>query len=203
MTENANKSEKRRNQRGGKILPALCSVLGTLILVLVILSALPLALPRLLGMSAYSVVSGSMEPALPVGSLVLVEPVEFAAVRQGDVIAFSDGGVTVTHRVVQILPEKNQFITKGDANDTPDISPVAYVNTLGRVKAHVPYLGQLGLLYAAPSGKLTMVVFAVCGLLFRLTASFLRSGTKTPQNEDKAPKTKNGEDTSGKENEAS
>ena len=76
MTKDDRKTQNRPEKRGGKFIPALCSILGTLILLAVILGALPLALPRLFGYEAYSVVSGSMEPALPVGSVVYVEPAD-------------------------------------------------------------------------------------------------------------------------------
>ncbi len=58
--------------RGGKLIPALCNLLGTLILVLVIASCLPLTVPRLFGYEIYEVVSGSMEPEIPVGSVIYV-----------------------------------------------------------------------------------------------------------------------------------
>ena len=67
--------------RGGKLIPALCNLLGTLILILVIASCLPLTVPRLFGYEIYEVVSGSMEPEIPVGSVIYV-----AAVQPEDIL---------------------------------------------------------------------------------------------------------------------
>ena len=191
MTENRTKTEERPKTRGGKILPALCSVLGTLILVAVILSALPMAVPRLMGYAVYSVVSGSMEPALPVGSAVFVKETDPAGLTAGDIVAFSDSGTVVTHRVTENWKESRELITKGDANPTEDIFPTAYVNVLGQVKGHVPVIGNLMMLYATREGKLAMALFAACGLLFRLTGSWIRQREKRPAEAKNGPAEEN------------
>ena len=61
---------KSNRKKSGKWLPALCRTLGILILLAVILTALPLSLPRLFGYEIYTVVSPSMEPALKEGTLI-------------------------------------------------------------------------------------------------------------------------------------
>lgn len=71
-----------------------------------------------------TVLSGSMAPAIPTGSLVVVTPVDPADVRVGQVITYqapTDGRV-VTHRVARVLEGGRQpvVVTKGDANDTAD-----------------------------------------------------------------------------------
>ena len=53
--------------------PAICSVLGTAILIFIILICIPFTIPKFLGGQIYTVISGSMEPEIPVGSLVYVE----------------------------------------------------------------------------------------------------------------------------------
>ena len=92
---------KSGKPKGGKILPALCGVLGTLILLAVIAVSAPLTVPRLLGYEMFEIVSGSMEPTIPVGSVVYVKNVEPEKIESGDIIAFyKDEGDIVTHRVV-------------------------------------------------------------------------------------------------------
>ena len=59
--------------KGGKIAPALCNILGILILASVILTCVPIVVPRMIGYDVYNIISGSMEPAIPVGSLIYVE----------------------------------------------------------------------------------------------------------------------------------
>lgn len=69
-----------------------------LILIAVVAVCVPMTLPRLLGYEVYVVVSGSMEPAIPVGSALYVESVPPEEVEVGDVIAFYDRGAVITHR---------------------------------------------------------------------------------------------------------
>ena len=175
MTKDDRQNSDRPEKRGGKFFPALCSTLGTLILLAVILSALPLAAPRLLGYEAYSVVSGSMEPALPVGSVVYVEPAGVSQIRAGDIIAFYDEATVVTHRVMENRPQESAFITKGDANQSLDIKPTPYWTLIGRVKLCVPLLGRVLSLYALREGKLALGTFALSGLLLRVLGSRLRT----------------------------
>ena len=190
MTRDDRQNNDRPEKRGGKFFPALCSTLGTLMLTAVILSALPLALPRLLGYNAYSVVSGSMEPALPVGSVVYVESAGVSQIRAGDIIAFDDEGTVVTHRVIESRPQEGAFITKGDANPSLDIKPTPYWKLIGRVKLCVPLLGRVLSLYAVPEGKLALGTFALSGLLLRVLGSRLyvrtaaKAGKETAQKEE-------------------
>lgn len=97
---------------------------------------------RLSGMHILSVVSGSMEPEIHVGSLIVTKPVEFEAIEVGDDITFvRDESLTlVTHRVVAIDTELRAVTTQGIKNNTPD-RPVHYDNIVGRVVYSVPYLG--------------------------------------------------------------
>src|SRR4051812_23531240 len=71
-----------------------------------------------------TVVSGSMQPTLPLGSLVVVLPRDADAVRVGDVITFSPPGDDtrrVTHRIVDLQGSGDQLRvhTRGDANPGP------------------------------------------------------------------------------------
>lgn len=191
MTRDDRQNDDRPEKRGGKFFPALCSTLGTLMLTAVILSALPLALPRLLGYNAYSVVSGSMEPALPVGSVVYVESAGVSQIRAGDIIAFDDEGTVVTHRVIESRPQEGAFITKGDANQSLDIKPTPYWKLIGRVKLCVPLLGRVLSLYAVPEGKLALGTFALSGLLLRVLGSRLYARAAAKGREETAQKEEN------------
>lgn len=100
---------------------------------------------RFIGLTPYYVMSGSMEPAIPVGSLVYVRKVLPESVRVGDAITFTvnEGLQIVTHRVAAVDAENKVFITKGDANNTRDGKPVDYSNVLGTSAFIIPYLGYL------------------------------------------------------------
>ena len=165
---------KHLEKRGGKFFPALFRTLGNMVLAAVILSALPLTVPRLLGYGVYTVISGSMEPALPAGSLVYVKAADPVSVNRGEIIAFSDDGAVVTHRVMQNLREEGSFITRGDANNTDDLFPVAYRNLIGRVEHHVPLLGTLMQYFVSVKGKLMAVAIVLGGLLLSILGGSLR-----------------------------
>lgn len=159
---------------GRKVFPALCSVLGTLILLGVIAAFVPLTVPRFMGYEIYEVVSGSMEPEIPVGSVIYVKEAAPETIEPGDVIAFYKGGQTITHRVEENHYVEGEFITKGDANSKEDVEPVAYNDLVGKVERHIPALGILLTLLAGHTGKLYAVVLAGCGVMFHMLAAILR-----------------------------
>ena len=150
------------------------SVLGNLIIVFVIVVCLPLAVPRFLGFQEYNVISGSMEPEIPVGSLVYVKQVGFGELQTGDIIAFTSGASVVTHRVVEMDSTTQLITTKGDANDAKDFMPVAFTNVLGKVVLHIPFFGIAAAWISDLSGKL--ITFGV--LIFGLLLSSLSLGSK-------------------------
>jgi signal peptidase len=157
------------------VLAAVCQVLGLVILLAVIVTALPLCLPRLFGWQVYHVISPSMEPAIPVGSAVYVKQVVPEEILPGDVIAYrGSSGAVITHRVVQNRTVEGQFITKGDANEREDAVPISYGALYGRAALHIPFLGSLLQFYVSGVGKLYAIGLAACGLMFSLLANRLR-----------------------------
>ena len=138
MASSRTSSSRRPIKKGGMFIPALCNVIGTLILIAVIATSIPLAVPALLGYETYNVTSGSMEPTLPVGSVIYVKPVEPETVQEGDIIAFYVDAVVVTHRVVENRFVEGEFVTKGDANEMEDFSNAHYRDLVGVVKYHFP-----------------------------------------------------------------
>ena len=86
------------------------NILGTAIIIAVIVLCLMLTVPRLAGYAGYCVLTGSMEPTIPVGSLIYSESVDPASIAEGDVIVFSDGrsDVPITHRVISNDAENGQ-----------------------------------------------------------------------------------------------
>lgn len=153
---------------------AVCNVVGTLILLAVIATALPLTLPRLMGYEVYNVVSGSMAPSIPVGSAIWVEPAEPEAVAESEIIAFQSGESVVVHRVMENRFVVGEFVTKGDANAREDIGTVPYAALIGRVRYHIPAAGRLLALYASDVGKVYVLILAACGVMFNILAGRLR-----------------------------
>ena len=160
----------------------MCSTVGTILLVLIILMFVPLTVPKLLGYQPYTVVSGSMEPAIATGSLVYVRDVEPEAVVAKDVIAYYGGrdrDSVITHRVVENNVSDREFITKGDANSANDVTPVPYHNLLGRVEVTIPSLGYVAQLLTIREGKLTMIGMIGVAMVLSLIAAKLNRRRKT------------------------
>ena len=118
----------------------ICRAFAVLILMAVVAVCIPMTVPRLMGYDVYVVISGSMEPGIPVGSALYVETAEPEDVGAGDVIAFYDNGAVITHRVVENHVVEGEFITKGDANAANDLAPVPYGALIGRMAKSVPFL---------------------------------------------------------------
>ena len=101
-----------------------------------------------LGYSFMNVLTWSMEPDIPQGSLVIIRETDPNAIQVGDDITFmKNPDTSVTHRVIGIREEYNGsgergFETQGIANDTPDFEIVPAVNVAGVVMYHVPRLGS-------------------------------------------------------------
>lgn len=167
-------SEQNNMRKGRRLVPVLCNITGTLILLAVILFCLPITAAKIRGYEVYNVVSGSMEPAIPVGSVLYVEKTEPAEVAEGDVIAFRSAGTVIAHRVLRNRVVEGEFVTKGDANQEEDMNPVQYQDLVGRVSSHYPVMGHLLFLYTSNVGKAYMVCFAACGAMLNILAARLR-----------------------------
>jgi signal peptidase I len=99
-----------------------------------------------LGYKPVAVYSGSMVPALKVGSVALDRSVSAKDVKVGDVITFSDPyvhGRLVTHRIIRIFHTHKglAYRTKGDANDSRDPWTIRLPGQVGRVSFSIPYAG--------------------------------------------------------------
>ena len=94
----------RETRKKKNPIATLCSVIGTVLLIIVVAACIPLTLPKAMGYQLYTVVSGSMEPAIPVGSLVYIKYVEPKEIIEGDVIAFygsdAEGSIIVWFQTV-------------------------------------------------------------------------------------------------------
>ena len=160
----------------------MCSRLGTGLLALVILICIPVTVPKLFGYEPYTVISGSMEPAIAIGSLVYVRDVEPEAVVAKDVIAYYGGrdrDSVITHRVVENNVSDREFITKGDANSANDMTPVPYHNLLGRVELTIPSLGYAAQLLTIREGKFAMIGVIGVAMVLSLIAAKLNRRRKT------------------------
>lgn len=115
----------------------------------------------------YVVTSGSMEPDIGVGSVVLVSEKNFGYV-EGDVISFLKNGELVTHRVVDLVDEKGEigYTTKGDANSNVDFGVVERGDVVGSVWGVIPKLGYVVEWVKKPEGFIVVVVIPATILIW-------------------------------------
>jgi len=104
-------------------------------------------LPSVFGYQSLTVVSGSMEPTLGVGSVVIDEVISPLEARPGDIVTFKDPvrSRQLTHRLQKVRAEGDTvyMVTLGDANDVPERWTVQRDGHIGRVVAHLPKLGYV------------------------------------------------------------
>jgi signal peptidase len=116
----------------------------------------------LAGYRLQPVLSGSMSPTYPVGSLLVVSPIDASAVEPGMAVTFddpADPARIVTHRVISRVPgDTLAFVTRGDANATDDPFPVPARSIRGHVLWSVPGLGTVVDALAWPRGFILLVV---------------------------------------------
>ncbi len=116
-----------------------------------------------------TVLSGSMEPAIHTGSVIVVKPMGNYAV--GDVITFGPNTRTkppTTHRIMEINDNNGQisYVTKGDANNAPDQTAIVKAQVIGKVVFDVPYAGYAITSARKPLGFLLIIVLPALLVIF-------------------------------------
>lgn len=131
------------------------------------------AVPMPFGIGASVVLSGSMEPALSVGDLLIIK--EQGNYETGDIVVYQSGNMPVVHRIVGISGET--VTTRGDANNTND-APFPLDAVKGEVTAAIPLVGYAVWALKTPAGILLTLTVAV--LLVELS---FRSGKAEKEEE--------------------
>jgi len=132
-------------------------------------SLLTVAATNLLGYNSYVIYSGSMEPTVKVGSLLLARPVEVDDLRVGDVITYRSPGnhTTLTHRIVGMRQQDGEWIfeTKGDASLEPDPREVILRGEVAKMVFDIPYLGYVVDFAKSTQGIVLFLLVPAAGLL--------------------------------------
>lgn len=123
--------------------------------------------------SLYTIISGSMEPAIHVYDVVVNFAVKSPEdIKVGDVITFESTssiskGLTVTHRVqdIKIVNGRYEYVTKGDYNPVADSSTAKYENVLGKVAFKIPQLGRVQFIVASKAGWFLIVLLPAMGVI--------------------------------------
>ena len=142
-------------KKAGKIFSRVMSVLSILIFIfgftvfISVLGATVGKAPSVLGFSVFQVQSGSMEPEIPIGGIVIVHKTKPSSLKVGDIISFYSNDTEIsgkinTHRIIEIKDSDSGekiFRTKGDANDAEDTAAVFEVDLIGKVIVNIGTVG--------------------------------------------------------------
>jgi signal peptidase I len=134
-------------------------------LILVVLAGVVLGkIVPLTGRETLAIGGRSMEPAIPIGSAIVVVPVDPASLAAGDVVSMrvAEANAIFTHRIEAVVDRADgRYVrTKGDANSDTDPTLVKASAIIGRVELSVPYLGYLLALLSIPTGVIFVVGLA-------------------------------------------
>jgi signal peptidase len=148
-------------------------IVDSLLICLIVVVLFGMILGRLVpltGRTTLIIGGGSMDPTLPLGAAVVVDPVAPTDIHVGDIVSLRSGSTLqaiFTHRVTRIVPRDGTLWieTKGDANKDVDPSITSTANVIGRLSATVPYAGYLLALLSAPSGIIFVLCLAIVLLL--------------------------------------
>ena len=131
----------------------------------------------LFGFRARAVVSGSMEPYIKTGGVVITAPCKLCNLSIGDDITYkTKQGVFVTHRIISIDTEKDKVITKGTANDIEDPA-ICSSQIKGKVLLSVPYLGYVVKALGMLPIRIALTALLLLGL-FLLLFDIRKSGKR-------------------------
>ena len=112
-------------------------------------------MPMPFGYGAAVVLSGSMEPVLSKGDLIIVKEKE--SYKVGDVVVFQSGKSLIVHRIIKIDDKK--VITQGDANNVADPEfDTQFIK--GKEVFRIPYIGVLVDIIKTPTGTIVILILA-------------------------------------------
>lgn len=154
--------------------------ISTVLTVLCVFLAIALVGVRMIGYEVYTVLSGSMEPAFPTGSVIYVQKIECQHLKVGDPITFVLSDDTVaTHRIIEILTDKSDpnttyYRTKGDANMHADGALVHCRNVIGKPVLAIPYLGYIAAYIQNPPGTYIAICVGIMLIVFVLASDIIK-----------------------------
>lgn len=166
----------------------IANIVGFVACAVLIALAAALLVPRAFGCTPYAVLSGSMEPELPVGSLIYVKSVDPETIKPGDAVTFQKASGTVaTHQAYEVDQEAQTIRTQGIANHDGegnilhDAEPVSFSQVIGVPVLCVPYLGYVNAYVTTPPGVYVVAATVVLVALFTLVAGRMDARRETAE----------------------
>lgn len=163
------KREKRNSTVSGVIGIVLCVVFIPVILINLVLIAgsvmRPDQLPGVFGLKPSVVLSGSMDPTIQVGDVILIQECDPETLQEGDVVCYMSSGKAITHRISSVTTGEDglvRYVTQGDANNAADRLSVSADQVQGVWNGvRVAGLGNTIMFMQTPTG---MVLCIICPL---------------------------------------
>jgi len=153
---------------------------AVLLIIIVALALLLIIVPKVSGSIPLTVLTSSMEPSLPPGTLIIVKPIDPEDIVVGDVVTYQiESGVpgVITHRVIDVVISSTgdrTFIFQGDNNGSPDDLPVLPVQIQGKVWYSIPYMGFVN--STVNGSNRTWIIPVIAGALFVYSTYMIISG---------------------------
>lgn len=159
---------------------------GGLFALVLLVGALVIIVPNLAGAMPLTVLTSSMEPGLPPGTLIVVKPIETDEIAVGDVITYqieSGKAGVITHRVTGITNSSDgsqTFTLKGDNNDIADELQVLPVQVQGKLWYSVPWIGYVSNFVNGNAKSWLVPVIAIALFIYAgfMITSGIISGTR-------------------------
>ena len=151
------------------------------IVIAVIVMYMAIAAPLIMGFRPVVVLTGSMQPTFPVGSIVYYHKCAFEDLQEGDPITFKAEDALVTHRITTVNGISRTVVTKGDNNPTEDPAPVEENQIVGKTtKFAIPFAGYFVTYGKEPAAIAVMAAI----LLINYVLENLCSGQKGEKKDD-------------------
>jgi signal peptidase I len=172
--------EKAKHSAGHRIITVIGLLLCVILIPIIIINCTLILkqfinkdkVPSVGGIFPMIVLTDSMQGTFDSGSLIICKTTDPADVEAGDIICFYDptgsGTTTVTHRVARVETDEDgtlSFITKGDANNAEDTSPVPAENLVGVYQFHIDGLGSFAMFMQTTQGLILFIALPVLLLI--------------------------------------
>ena len=161
-----------------KVLSFIGNLIFVLLLVLAVLSVAsnlqarrnPSKLQNIFGYTAMSILTGSMQPVLMPGDMIVVKATEPKAIKAQDIITYKEGDILITHRVMDVAATNEQlsFITKGDANNVEDPRPILAEHVVGVMALRIPFAGYAAKHMRSVFGFIILILLPVAWAVTKL-----------------------------------
>ena len=117
----------------------------------------PTKTPSFFGIKTYTIVSGSMEPDIHVGDIVITKDADKDELHEGNIISFRQGQTVITHRIIKVTETEGGqiYTTKGDYNNVEDKTEINLEMIEGKVVGRIPFLGKISKML---QGKIAIIV---------------------------------------------